>query len=214
MPSTRYRDPFDARTVDLRWLGARLYMVLAQVVYVGARDTFTVKPGFITDLTTTPRFAEWLIPRDGAWLLAALIHDLLCVELWKSWRQGRVPAVSSRDADGILLRIMRELDEVARARGDRKGRINPLHRHLIWCAVRSAALVSRNPVRREGAWRDAPLVLLTGLLVSPVILPAAVLICVGMFVDALVRAVADLASGTTDPQAERTVHDKRRPTGE
>jgi hypothetical protein len=191
VPATVAPDPFVACAIDLRWLSSRNYQVLTRVVYQGARDLFIVDPGFITDLASVPRWVEWLIPRDGAWLLAALIHDLLCVDIWNAWREDREPRVSSRDADGILWRIMGELDASARARGDRRGRISRVHRHLIWCAVRASTATSRNPIRRKDWWRDAHWLIGTGLLVSPIVLPAALFIWIGLAVDWLARKVTD-----------------------
>jgi hypothetical protein len=58
--------------------------------------------GFRTDLATVPRVVTWLIPRFGVYTLAAILHDWLCTE---GIRSG---AVTSREADGIFRRVMRE----------------------------------------------------------------------------------------------------------
>jgi hypothetical protein len=125
---------------------------LAQpLVYEGQTDRFEIPGGFRTDFASVPQAFQWLVPRIGAWTLAAILHDWLCVALEHEWRHGqlmgaavRAPA-SARDTDGIFRRVLRE------------GQVPWLLRWLIWAAVRWGALGS--PYRREGWLRDLPLVL-------------------------------------------------------
>lgn len=44
---------------------------------VGSGETITVPAGATTDFASVPRFAWSIIPADGAWLKAAVVHDWL-----------------------------------------------------------------------------------------------------------------------------------------
>jgi hypothetical protein len=81
-----------------------------------------------------------------------VLHDWLIVRA--------IPAgfVSSRDADGIFRRVLREQG------------VPFVKRWLMWTGVRWGALF--NPPRRAGWLRDLPLVLIWTLLALPVVLPA------------------------------------------
>ena len=68
----------------------------------GRSQYFVVPVGFRTDFATVPLPVAWLVPRFGAYTLAAILRDWLCTE---GIRSG---AVTSREADGIFRRIMRE----------------------------------------------------------------------------------------------------------
>jgi hypothetical protein len=113
---------------------------LAQpLVYEGQTDRFEIPGGFRTDFASVPQAFQWLVPRIGAWTLAAILHDWLCVALEHEWRHGqlmgaavRAPA-SARDTDGIFRRVLREGGVPWRALG--------------------------SPHRRAGWLRDLPLVL-------------------------------------------------------
>lgn len=132
------------------------------VVYRGARDDFTVPAGFVTDFATVPAVVTWLVPRAGAHTLAAVLHDWTCTE------GIRTGAISSRDADGLFRRTMRELG------------VPPVRRWLAWAGVRWGALAS--DLRRPGWWRDAPAVLALSVLALPVVAPATVLAAAGLAV--------------------------------
>ena len=157
--------PFQGRPrveqqVDGRW------RLLAPLFYQGSRETWTVPAGFCSDFASVPAAARWLIPADGPWTAAAIAHDWFCDV---GIRQGRT---TSRDADGLFRRMMRELDV-------------PLPRRwAMWAGVRWGALL--NPLRRPGVAADMPLVLLISVLVSPLVLPVSVIVAFGLAVDHLI----------------------------
>jgi hypothetical protein len=96
----------------------------------GTADQITVPPGFVTDLASIPRWAWTLLPPDGPWVKAAVIHDFLYqtkgTGVWKGHPSGNTrPAPYTRaEADGILREAM----------ADRQ--VGPVARNLIWAAVR------------------------------------------------------------------------------
>lgn len=112
--------------------GRSLWGLQRPLVYqAGAsRDLITVPAGFVTDLTSVPRFAWTLLPPDGPWTKAAVIHDFLYATqgtgVWKGHPSGNArPAAYTRaEADGILREAMAD-------RG-----VDVTRRNIIWAAVR------------------------------------------------------------------------------
>ena len=168
--------PFDSPTITVRRASDQLWEVVEPMVYRGQRDTFVVPAGFLTDFATVPRVVVWLIPRFGRYTLAAVLHDwLITVGLADG-------ILSSRDADGLFRRVLRELD------------VPPVRRWLMWCGVRWGAVVQ--PLRRPGWWRDAPRVLALSVLAAPVVVPPAVVIAGALALYAAVEsAVTALVPG-------------------
>lgn len=114
--------------------------LVAPLSYQGRVDHWTIPSGYRTDFATVPWFAQWVIPRTGVWTLAAVLHDWLLTD--------GIPAgfVTSRQADGVFRRVLREegTDQV--------------RRWCMWAAVRVAAPFSKG--RRPSEFRrDAPAVL-------------------------------------------------------
>jgi Protein of unknown function (DUF1353) len=101
-------------------MGDRRWTLTEDWSYVGARESFDLKQGEITDLASVPRFLWWFIPSYGQHLGAALVHDHLC----ELARHGKF---SRADADGIFRRILRESG------------IRVFQRWLMFAAVRVAA---------------------------------------------------------------------------
>ncbi len=97
------------------------WRLLKPLVYQGARDTFVVPAGFRTDFASVPQALTWLVPRTGKHNRAAVLHDWLT----------RQPDVSRKDADGIFLRVLRELG------------VPPRRRRLMFLGVRIGAHVRR-----------------------------------------------------------------------
>lgn len=138
--------------------GTGVWVLLKDLDYQGGQESFTVPRGFTTDLATVPGFlrSPTGINPFGAYTRAAVVHDFLLV--------SEIPArrVTSRDADGIFRRIMRE-----------EG--TPLvTRWLMWAAVRLGAAASSRRAYGRGFLRDLPLVTLTAL-PALVVAPAALL---------------------------------------
>lgn len=101
---------------------------------LGFRDTedvlITAPAGFVTDLASIPRWAWVVLPPDGPWVKAAVIHDFLYATLgtgvWKAHPAAitRATPYSRREADAVLREAMAD-------RG-----VDTLRRTLIHLAVR------------------------------------------------------------------------------
>lgn len=134
------------------------WVLLKDLEYEGGMQTFTVPKGFITDLATVPsalRSPTGINP-FGAYTRAAVVHDFLLV--------SEIPArrVTSRDADGIFRRIMREEGTPF------------VTRWLMWAAVRLGAAASPRRAYGRGFLRDLPLVAVIAV-PALVVAPAALL---------------------------------------
>jgi hypothetical protein len=154
--------PFTSGEVVVRRCGDDAWELVDDLVYEGRWDRFVVPAGFRTDFTTVPRVAVWLIPRFGRWTPAAILHDWLL--------DVGIPAgaITSRDADGIFRRILRELG------------VSWPRRWVMWCGVRWGAITRAR--RRPEWWRDLPLVALITVLAAPVVIPPAVLVLAALLV--------------------------------
>jgi len=60
----------------------KMYRVLENFrYYVGERGDNVwvyVPKGFLTELASVPKWIEWLLPHDGPYAKAAIVHDILC----------------------------------------------------------------------------------------------------------------------------------------
>jgi len=157
--------PFEPGSLTVRRVDADRWSLVDDLVYQGRWERFVVPAGFRTDFATVPRVVTWLIPRFGVYTLAAILHDWLCTQ---GIRSG---AVTSRQADGIFRRVMRESG------------VPVLRRWLMWAGVRWGALADER--RRSGWILSAPGVLAISLLAAPLVLPPAVLIVPGLAVYAV-----------------------------
>jgi hypothetical protein len=154
-------------------LGGKNWEVDDVAVYRGKYETFVIRPGFITDLASTPGFLAWLFPAaDQAYLLAAILHDYLC--------RVEVPAerISSHDADGLFLRVLQE-----------EG-VKPVKAHLMWAAVRIGSLFQKSRRQLGDFWKDLPAVLRWSLVGVPIVVPGAIGALFGTALLALVEQVA------------------------
>ena len=86
-------------------------------------------PGFRTDLTSVPWLFTWLVPKTGAHLPAALLHDGLVAD-----RDG---SGSSYVADRVIARD--EADRILRDAMADTG-TGPIRRWLVWSAVATATI--------------------------------------------------------------------------
>ncbi|MGY1823449.1 DUF1353 domain-containing protein [Geodermatophilus sp. SYSU D00079] len=152
--------PFETADLVVRRVDAEWWAVVEPLVYRGDRDRFVVPAGFRTDFATVPRLVTWLVPRFGAFTLAAVLHDWLCTAGITSG------VVTSREADGLFRRVMRESG------------VPVLRRWLMWTGVRWGALA--DPVRRPGWWASAGGVLAISVLAAPLVVPPAVVILPGL----------------------------------
>lgn len=144
-------------------------VLTAPLRYQGRIDHFVIPAGFDTDFASVPKRLQGLVQSIGKWTRAAIAHDWFCTGL----ANGDCP-VSARDADGIFRRMMRESD------------VGFITRWCMWTAVRWAAL--KNPARRPGWIRDAPLV----VAITAAVLTAAVLAAAGVAAYAVARLICHL----------------------
>ena len=105
------------------------WTLTGDLIYTGSRDQFVVPRGFETDFASIPRIFQSLIPKHGRFDAAAIIHDFLYrqkpyVKPDVNEPYHRKIPITRKDADGIFLRIMREL------------KVGWVRRHLIYLAVR------------------------------------------------------------------------------
>jgi hypothetical protein len=171
--------PFEPGSLTVRRVDADTWALVDPLAYQGNWERFVVPAGFRTDFATVPRPVVWLVPRFGSYTLAAILHDWLCTE---GIRSG---AVTSREADGLFRRVMRESG------------VPVLRRWLMWCGVRWGALATEQ--RRRGWAFSAPGVLGISVLAAPLVVPPAVVITPGLLVFALAeRLVALVAPTRTD----------------
>lgn len=171
--------PFTTK-LRLRKFDDTEWMVESPLHYRARNQWFVVPVGFKTDFATVPQFLTWLVPTTGKYTEAAVLHDWLCT------RGIELGVVSSRDADGIFRRTMRELG------------VPPVRRWLMWTGVRWGAVFSKT--RRPGVWLDMPRVLLVSLLALPLVVPASVLAILAYVVYACLEVLAVTMSqyGTLD----------------
>ena len=172
--------PFEPGSLTVRRVDANTWSLVDDLVYRGNRQRFVVPAGFRTDFATVPRVVTWLVPRFGAYTLAAILHDWLSSE-------GIVSGVvSSREADGIFRRVMRESG------------VPVLRRWMMWAGVRWGALT--NERRRAGWLASAPGVVAISVLASPLVVPPAVVIVPGLLVYALAEGLVSLVAPTRQEQ--------------
>jgi hypothetical protein len=169
--------PFDPPVAVLRTEGADGWTLAEPLTYLGRRDRFVVPAGFGTDLATVPRPVLWLVPEAGHYTLAAVLHDWLCTV------GIATGVVTSRDADGIFRRAMREAG------------VPVLLRWLMWTGVRWGALVDADPRRRRGWLLSAPGVLAISALAAPLVLPPSLLVVPGLAVYALLEHLVSGRAG-------------------
>jgi hypothetical protein len=172
--------PFEPGTLVVRRVGANTWALVDDLVYRGHRQRFVVPAGFRTDFASVPRLVTWLVPRFGAYTLAAILHDWLC-------RDGiRSGAVSPREADGIFRRVMRESG------------VPVLLRWMMWAGVRWGALTDEE--RRPGWLISAPGVLAISVLAAPLVVPPVVAIAPGLVVYAVAEWLVSLVAPTRRDQ--------------
>lgn len=95
------------------------WRVLEPLVYdvgeEGSGETITVPPGATTDLASIPRLVTNILPPDGPWTKAAVVHDFLyrtqgrCQLNLQRWRTRSKP-YSRAEADGILNEAMKVVE--------------------------------------------------------------------------------------------------------
>ncbi len=92
--------------------------------------TITVPAGFVTDLASVPRWAWIIIPPDGPWVKAAIVHDYL-YSTGGTGKWKRHPASITRAEPYSRL----EADRIMREAMENRG-VGWFARNLIYVAVR------------------------------------------------------------------------------
>ncbi len=145
--------------LKLAYLELGQYVTTSSALYEGKEDIIKIPVGFVTDLASVPRIFWVILPPMGLYEQAAGFHDWNCerlndfkdaghrydprLALATEWNGQKL--IGPRSTDGLFRRMMRE------------GGVPWLVRWHMWMGVRWGAL--KNPARRAGWWRDAPLVL-------------------------------------------------------
>jgi hypothetical protein len=105
----------------------KMYRVLESFrFYVGdpANNTWVYVPkGFLTDLASVPKMFEWLIPHDGPYAVAAIVHDILCEQV-TVFKNGQPVYVSFYECHQIFKEAMTVLG------------VNWFTKNLLYYAVR------------------------------------------------------------------------------
>lgn len=166
--------PFSALIVERT--GDRHWTLTEPLTFHGNTDIITVPAGYTTDFASVPRFLQWLAPSTGPYSSAAVLHDWLCDSLVGDPTLPPDSQISSRDADGLFRRAMRQ-----------EG-VSPVLRWLMWCGVRWGAVFNRR--RRPGILRDIPAMLGLSLLALPLVVPASVCIGASLLVLAVYQLIA------------------------
>jgi hypothetical protein len=111
--------------------GRSLWALQRTLSYRPSNDdhTITVARGFVTDLTSVPRVGWMLLPPDGPWVKAAVIHDFLYAtegdgKMWDHEGNTRPTPYTRKEADWILRDALQN-------RG-----VGWVTRNIIWLAVR------------------------------------------------------------------------------
>ena len=97
--------------------GRSLWALQRPLTYYPGNRTYsiTVPAGCVTDLTTVPRWGWALVPPDGPWVKAAIIHDYLYATVgtgkWKGHPASitRPTPYSRLESDRILREAMKNL---------------------------------------------------------------------------------------------------------
>lgn len=143
-----------APAVDLRrvLVGEREEFELRQRISydacIGDRRVTVVVPQadgrFTTDLTSVPRWFTWLVPKSGAHLPAALVHDGLVHDPGdpRTYETSDGDPVDRIDADRVFRDAMRDTH------------VGVVRRWLVWSAVTLASLwLGPRPPERWPRWR-------------------------------------------------------------
>lgn len=146
VPPNPGEDPrivLERRLVD----GLELFVMQRRIAYVDRElGTLLVPdgPAFTTDLTSVPALFTWLVPKTGAHLPAALLHDGLC---------SPAHARNFVSVDGREGEVTRDVaDRVFRDAMADTG--TPLvRRWLVWAAVATATMVHGRDTRWSPARR-------------------------------------------------------------
>jgi len=132
--------------------GRSLWALYETLSYQPSDDVhvITVPKGCVTDLTSIPRMFWTLLPPDGPWVKAAVIHDYLYATRGTGQLPTGVPG--SKQPVGIMREpyTRAEADWILRDALKNRG-VDIVRRNLIWIAVR---LGGGKAWRRNGATKQ------------------------------------------------------------
>jgi hypothetical protein len=153
-----HRDP-----ENKRWI------LTEPLVWAGDWETMYIKPGFVTDFASVPRFVRWLLDSGGRNAAPGVLHDV-------AWRESKRTTASRRvdpwHADGMFRRALRYSG------------LAPIPRNMIWVGVRLAAIFSGRLGQKGPKWYKKVLTVLIWTLIGLVIVVppvAAILVGYGVY---------------------------------
>lgn len=127
------------------------------VTYLPVANTgaITVPPGFPTDLASIPRWAWTLLPPDGPWVKAAVIHDYL----YSTGGTGEIWGRPSSIADSVTYDRMQCDRIMLEAMADRG--VDAFRRTVIYLALRAFGWIGWRVQQRKA--RPNPEAVLTAI---------------------------------------------------
>ena len=164
------RQPYDDPMSEKAW--SRWFTT--EDLDVEAGHMITVQAEFETDLVSVPNVASWFVPVAGQFARAAVMHDHL-------WKLCDIYRTKKRDSEKAGTEPpekpeydRRQADEQFRIALEKAG-VSLLRRHMLWAAVRMAAIAAKHD---PGAnWeKDIPALILIGAVAIPILAPPAVVI--------------------------------------
>ena len=88
--------PFFVPTTPGIWVAAK------GGIAVWGETRIRIKSGWCTDLTSTPKWLEWLVPPDGSHAYAAALHDVALERDWpRDTARGLMVAALLHDRDTV-----------------------------------------------------------------------------------------------------------------
>ncbi len=72
---------------------------------VGSNRITYVPEGYLTDIASVPRIFWSLVPPDGGYGQAAVLHDYLC-EYLQYWVAGEIRHITRKETDDVLMEAM------------------------------------------------------------------------------------------------------------
>lgn len=165
---TRFMNPLPELR---RPLASSFYYLSGSLEYWGRKFRFLVPREYRSDLGSVPRIVRWLVPSDGKYEAAFILHDYCIDDLKFRLRIGATldPRALGRnlthigpliDGRGTDLQLRESLADLGAPF---------VMRWLIWTGVRWAAPL--NEARRSGGIvRDLPLMILWTLVALPILL--------------------------------------------
>lgn len=101
-----------SKTLQFSWKQRPYFVPVTPGIWVASKGgvacwgdfQLRIRSGWHTDLTSTPRWLEWLIPPDGSHAYAAALHDVALEKGWpRDLARGLMVAALRRDKRTVHL---------------------------------------------------------------------------------------------------------------